>query len=99
MAFAKGQSGNPSGRVASKPFYDALHRAIAQDDAVRLRATAEKLLDLAAAGEGWAVKELAERLDGKAVQQIDATLSNPDGSGLFSKAVLEVVTPGGNKPT
>lgn len=87
MAF---QPGNKEA-AKSKQFMGALQRAIAQDDGKRLRDSAEKLLDLAAAGESWAVKELADRLDGKPTQQVDATLSNPDGSGLFSKAVLEVV--------
>lgn len=54
----------------NKPFYAALDRAIAQDDGKRLRDCAEKLVDLAAAGEAWAVQMLADRLDGKAVQQL-----------------------------
>lgn len=54
----------------NKVWRDALDRAIAQDDGKRLRAAAEKLLDLAEAGEGWAVKELGDRLDGKAAQQL-----------------------------
>ena len=36
-------------------------------------------------------REFGDRIEGKVAQSIDATLSNPDGSGLFSKAVLEVV--------
>jgi hypothetical protein len=51
-------------------FYGALKRAVAQDDADRLRKTAETLLDLAAQGEPWAVKELADRLDGRPAQTI-----------------------------
>jgi hypothetical protein len=54
----------------SKAFYGALSRAIAQDDGKRLRAAAEKLLDLAAEGEGWAVKELRDTLDGKPAQSV-----------------------------
>ena len=50
-------------------FIKALNRAIAQDDSNRLRAAAERLLDLAAAGEAWAVRELADRLDGKPMQE------------------------------
>ena len=57
----------------SKKFYDAIDRAIAQDDGKRLRDAAEKLLDLAASGEAWAVKELGDRLDGKPKQQIEAS--------------------------
>ena len=52
----------------SKPFWHAIDRAIAQEDGKRLRDAAEKLLDSAAAGEEWAIKELGDRLDGKCAQ-------------------------------
>ena len=77
MAFVKGQSGNPEGKKPNKPFLDALNRAIAQDDAKRVRQAAEQLLDLAAAGEQWAVKELIDRLDGKPAQAIVGDPDNP----------------------
>ena len=65
---------NASGtQDAEKPFRDALRRAIVQDDGKRLRGAAEKLLDLADAGEPWAVKELADRTDGKSKQQTEIT--------------------------
>lgn len=72
MPFAPGQSGNPEGGKIHKQkrFFNALDRAIEQEDAKRLRAAAEKLLDLAAAGESWAVQMLADRLDGKPAQQL-----------------------------
>jgi hypothetical protein len=54
-----------------RPFREALNRAIKQDDGKRIRSAAEKLLDLAAEGEQWAVKELADRVDGKASQQVN----------------------------
>lgn len=54
----------------SRAFYGALSRAIAQDDGKRLRAAAEKLLDLASEGEAWAVKELRDTLDGKPAQSV-----------------------------
>lgn len=70
MPFQPGQSGNPGGGVKEKLWRKSLDRAIAQDDGVRLRAAAEKLLDLAAGGEMWACRELGDRLDGKAAQQL-----------------------------
>lgn len=70
MPFKKGQSGNPKGRSIEKPWRATLDRALAQDDGKKLRAAAEKLLDQAAAGEGWAIKELGDRLDGKAIQEL-----------------------------
>jgi hypothetical protein len=66
MAFEKGNTLGAKGRL----FDGALKRAIAQDDGVRLREAAEKLLTLAASGEAWALKELADRLDGKAQQNV-----------------------------
>jgi hypothetical protein len=61
---------------SERPFRDAVRRAIAQDDGKRLRGAAEQLLDLAAAGESWAVKELADRMDGKPKQQTELTGAN-----------------------
>jgi len=52
-----------------KIFFDALRRAMASDDNLRLRKAAERLLDLAAEGEPWAIKELADRLDGRPAQE------------------------------
>ena len=71
MTFKKGQSGNPGGQPIEKPFLAALNRAIAQEDSKRLRKSAEKLLDAAAAGEPWAISMLADRTDGKPSQSID----------------------------
>lgn len=47
---------------------DQLRKAIAQDDGKRLRASVEQLLNLASNGEPWAIKELADRLDGRPKQ-------------------------------
>ena len=72
MAFRVGEVGNPRGRPpAEKSFRAALDKALASDDGKRLRATADKLLDLASNGEPWAVQMLADRLDGKATQQVE----------------------------
>jgi hypothetical protein len=65
--------------------------AIAQDDRVRVRKAVEKLLDLAAEGEPWAIKELADRLDGKPVQQ--TVLENSDGSPLLAGIQVTFVKP------
>jgi Flp pilus assembly protein TadG len=57
----------------SKLFDGALRRAIAQDDADRLRKAAESLLNEAANGKPWAISLLADRLDGKADQTVNVT--------------------------
>ncbi len=72
MPFKPGQSGNPSGTKTEKLFLDTLKRAIAQDQGARLRKCAEALLDHAANGEYWAANMLADRLDGKPTQQLQA---------------------------
>ena len=90
MAQSGGQPGNTNARK-SKPFWHAIDRAIAQEDGKRLREAAEKLLDAAAAGEAWAVKELGDRLDGKAVQALEH--SGADGEPLPNLINVKIVKP------
>ncbi len=83
MPFEKGQSGNPGGRPKVKPFKDALMiEAKAAENGEpceakpgSLRWNARKLLEL---GEVPAIKEIADRLDGKVTQGI----SGPDGGPI-----------------
>lgn len=82
MATSGGQPGNQNA-TKNKVWIAALNRAIAQDDGKRLRAAAERLLDLAAAGEIPALKELGDRLDGKPTQQLEHT--GKDGAPLIVK--------------
>ena len=79
MPFERGNDyakrGNGNGRPAGAPsFRDALHRAMLRDKYARLHKSVESLLDAAAAGEQWALKELADRWDGKAAQTINANV-------------------------
>ena len=75
MPWAKGQSGNPKGRAAEKPFADALRLEIkaAGDDHAILRAIAKKLLEKAEGGDMQAINCLADRLDGKPQQAVEMT--------------------------
>ena len=61
----------------ARKFYDAVNRATTQDDGVRLRAAAEKLLTLASEGEQWAVLALRDTLDGKPAQTISGDQDAP----------------------
>lgn len=72
MPFEKGFSGNPGGRKKQKPFADALRLAIAAagDDKRSLRKIAEALLDKAGEGDTQAIREVADRLDGKVPQAL-----------------------------
>jgi len=52
-----------------RPFADALHVALTEEDPVtkvrKLRKIADKLVSAAEAGEAWAIKEIMDRIDGK----------------------------------
>lgn len=90
MPFVPGQSGNPAGTKREPKFAAAVDRAILQDNGERLRQAAEKLLELAAQGEAWAVKELADRLDGKPAQAV--SISGDDTAPPVAvKATVEFV--------
>jgi hypothetical protein len=71
---ADGKAGAPEGNTNSsrdnRLWRNTIQRAIAQGNGERLRAIAEKLLDKAAEGDMAAIKELGDRLDGKASQQV-----------------------------
>src|SRR5262249_21097734 len=73
MTFIKGQSGNPGGKLRQKPFTDALRMEICEagDDHKKLRRIARKLLAMAEASDMAAIRELADRLEGKvAITQV-----------------------------
>ena len=69
MPWKKGASGNPKGNPGKdKLFRTALLMELKSkgQDMPELRQIARKCIDLALGGEPWAVKEIADRLDGKA---------------------------------
>lgn len=86
--FQKGVSGNPAGRGTEKLFRDAMMLAVTEKDKTKkrrkLRLIAEKVVDQAVKGEPWAVKEVADRIDGKPAQQLN--LAGHDG-GAFNVTV------------
>jgi hypothetical protein len=58
---------NPRGQQRDKPFRDALRMAIAdaEGDFAKLRKVANALVKRGTAGDVQAIKEIADRLDGK----------------------------------
>ena len=81
--------GNKNG-TKGKLFYEQLRKiSVQQPD--RLRNVAETLFSAAELGEPWAVKELIDRFDGKAVQQTEIT--GADGESLLTGIQVTFVKP------
>ena len=80
MTFVKGKSGNPGGRSTEKVFAEALRAVSNQVDPKAKRKNllliAEKLVQCAIEGEGWAIQQFADRLDGKPAQESTVTINN-----------------------
>ena len=77
--------------IKAKLFYDALRKHIVQNPE-KLPKVVERLVDQAEAGEAWAVKELIDRLDGKAIQFQEIT--GAEGSPLLTGIEVTFVKPG-----
>lgn len=75
--------GRPIGSVnRQKPFADALRMEICAGNAPRhLRAIARKLFEKALHGDLQAIREIADRLDGKPAQAIECTKRGLSRSG------------------
>ncbi len=74
-----GQSGNPKGRPATKPFKTALLKAVnkAMGDETKLKEIANALVKQALKGNVQAIKEIGDRLDGKAVALVGSDDERP----------------------
>jgi hypothetical protein len=84
--------GRPIGSVnREKPFNDALRMAL-RGDPLRLRRIAEKLTEKAEEGDLSAIRELADRLDGKPAQVIDRRDAAIEE---LSDAELHIIASGG----
>lgn len=80
MAGVKGRSGTNKGK--DKVFADAVRVAVNRlqdgdpDGRKKLAVLADKLVDFAMAGEGWAFQQIADRLDGKPAQESTVTIDD-----------------------
>jgi ribosomal protein L22 len=90
-----GQPGN-NNASKNKPFLDAMRRALAQNPQ-KIAKIVDKVLDQAEAGEAWAVKEVADRLDGKAIAIQE--IQGPNGAELKTGVVITFVEPDGTITT
>ena len=82
--------GNDNARKG-KLFYDQLRRVLVQNDQLKLRQVSEKLVDAAIEGEPWAVKEVIDRMDGKAVAIQE--IQGPGGLELKTGFILTFEEP------
>ena len=89
MAEKGGQPGNQNA-VKGRMFYAALRKCLVQEPH-RMRTIVENLVTAAEDGEQWAVKELIDRVDGKAVQA--NTLEDGEGNSILSGIQVTFVTP------
>ena len=74
----------------SRMFYDKL-RLVLTSEPHRLRTIADQLVTQAEAGEPWAIKEIIDRVDGKAVQA--TTIENADGTPLLGGIQVTFIKP------
>jgi hypothetical protein len=88
---AEVNKGNTHSSKNNRLWAETLRRAVIQSDAERLRMIAEALLDKAASGDVSAIKELGDRLDGKAVATTE--LTGLDGSDLPLSIGIRFVEP------
>jgi hypothetical protein len=84
------ERGAPEGNknsVKGKLFHGELRKILVQDDQRKLRKIAENLVKAAEESEAWAIKEIMDRMDGKAIQSTDITT---DGQSVTSIQVMFV---------
>ena len=91
MAPQPGTTNNPKGGKPDKLIRDALLAAHRQDPD-RLKRVAEKMWQLSEEGDKTAFKEIADRIDGKAVQPIAGSLDD-DPIQILQRIERVVVDP------
>lgn len=87
--------GNTNG---ARPFASALRRALTEagTDRAALVAIAAALVDKAVAGDLQAIREVADRMDGKAVQSTEMTITdNRTARELSDDELAHIATGGG----
>ncbi len=83
--------GNTNSSKEKRIWGNIIRKLAIQEDYRRLHAMAEKLYEKAAEGDLGAIKEVGDRLDGKAVATQE--LTGPDGSDLPSGIGILFVKP------
>lgn len=88
--------GRPKGAWSDKKFRDALNAAVSEKDDAgqrKLRSIAEKLVDAALGGDIPAIKEVADRLDGRPAQAIIGGGEDDPGVKLIHEVRRTLIDP------
>lgn len=91
MPWKPGESGNPRGRISEKAFADQVRIVVNETDAKgirKLRRLAERLVDEALDGQGWAMCQVADRLDGKPAQESTVNINDHRDPSDWSRETL-----------
>lgn len=97
MAFKKGDRANPGGRPKDKAFADSLRIVVNRTDdrdpekRKKIMLLAEKLVDCALSGEGWAMQQVADRLDGKPAQEAIVTLNDRAPDEMSDAELIDAI--------
>ena len=68
----KGQSGNPAGKSKTKPISDMYRKLLVQNPE-KLERFCMQQIDKACEGDTAAIKEITDRVEGKALQSLDVS--------------------------
>lgn len=84
-------AGRPVGSTKEKAFADAVRVAVNRTDddgKKKIFRLADKLVECALSGEGWAMQQIADRLDGKPAQESTVTIEDKRDAEDWSRAEL-----------
>lgn len=88
---AEANKGNTHSSKNNRLLTDTLKRVLIQEDGIRARAIAEALVNKAIEGDISAIKEVYDRMEGKAVAKQE--ISGPDGSSIPVSLPVEFISP------
>ena len=93
-----GQSGNPEGRKRRKPITEMYTKLLIQNPE-KLEAFCMNMIEKAAEGDVMAIKEITDRVEGKALQSVDVTDNRSTDSGRRLESLLFAATAGNSEKT
>lgn len=83
---------NNKNACKNKPWLEALNRAMIRYDGGKenaLNLIADQVVKAAVFGDAWAIKEIGDRVDGKAAQSL--TVSGDEDNPIQSKVIVEFI--------